>query len=262
MVRLSNHLFDLKSNSKKALVLFVTAGDQPISQLGEILKVLTDAGADVIEVGLPFSDPFGEGVTIQRSSKRSLDQGTTTQKVLDSLASIQLPIPIVTMGYYNPVLRFGLEKFASRLAEVGCGGSIISDLIPNEAHEWIAATEHFGIETIFLAAPTSTEERISQVCKYSSGFVYAVSRTGVTGASQEVPAEVRDIIAKIRLQTEKSICVGFGISRPSQVAMVCESADGAVVGSALVELLHTEWDNGRGSQKIHDYVKSLKSAIS
>ena len=259
-MKLAERFESLKKKGEKALVLFITAGDQPLDQLSSILDALIEGGADVIEVGLPFSDPFGEGVTIQGSSFRSLERGTTTTAVLDELAKKSYPVPIVTMGYYNPALRYGLSQYADRLADVGACGSILQDLVPEEADEWCAAAEKAGIDTIFLTAPTSTSDRLGLAARRTTGFVYAISRTGVTGAGQEAPPEVKDLVALLRKETDRPICVGFGISKPEHVKRVCEVADGAVVGSALVDLLHTKWRDGAGREEVVAWVKALKAA--
>lgn len=239
-------------------MLFVTAGDQPLEELPELLQLLAEAGADVIEVGIPFSDPFGEGPTIQASSQRSLDQGSNPKVIMNAISKAEVDIPMVTMGYYNPVLRYGLDRFAEASIDAGVTGTIISDLIPDEADAWGEASAARGLETIFLAAPTSTEERIEQVAKRSTGFVYAVSRTGVTGAQSDVPPEVNDLVSKIRSLTDKPICVGFGVSQPEHVRTICKVADGAVVGSALVHMLHENWPANKPA--ISEWVKSLKAA--
>jgi tryptophan synthase alpha chain len=255
------HRFELlKSRGEKGLVLFLTAGDQPLSELADVLQCLADAGADAIEVGIPFSDPFGEGPTIQQSSQRALDRGTSLRHVLDALHRVELPIPLVAMGYYNPILRFGLDAYAREANAARVTGTIISDLVPDEADAWIAAAGPLGHETIFLAAPTSTPQRLDDVCARTSGFVYAVSRTGVTGAENAVPPQVAELVAAIQSRTQKPVCVGFGISRPEHVRMVCEVADGAVVGSALVNLLHDRWDSGRGAAEVAAFVQGLKAA--
>lgn len=251
---------ELRSRNEKALVLFLTAGDQPLDQLPQILLALQEGGADVIEVGIPFSDPFGEGPTIQASSQRSLDRGTTPREILRVLGTISLDIPVVTMGYYNPILRTGLDEFTRLSAEAGVTGTIVSDLIPDESDDWGAACAKNGLETIFLVAPTSTDTRIQSVAKRSTGFVYAVSRTGVTGAENAVPPEIGDLIAKVRALTDKPVCVGFGISSPAHVKLVCQTADGAVVGSALVDRLHRDWKGGAGRESLIQFVRELKDA--
>ena len=260
MTSVSEHLGALRSSGAKALVLFVTAGDQPLEQLADLIGALEEGGADLIEIGIPFSDPFGEGVTIQASSQRSLEHGTTVRGVLAALKTAAPKVPLVTMGYVNPVMRFGFTEYADALADSGVGGSIIQDLVPEEADAWCSAAATSGLETIFLAAPTSTDSRIDAVCLRSTGFVYAVSRTGVTGAGQGAPPEVAELVGNLRKKTKLPVCVGFGISRPEHVKMVCAVADGAVVGSSLVQLLHERWDGGKGRAVIIDYVRGLKAA--
>jgi len=257
---LSDRFRHLKQRNEKALVLFLTAGDQPLSELDDIVGALEEGGADVIEIGIAFSDPFGEGPTIQASSQRALDNGASPRKILRAVAGLNAKIPIVTMGYYNPILRYGLAEFAEESHASGICGTIISDLVPDEAEAWCKASEDAGIDTIFLVAPTSTPARIDEVCARTTGFVYAVSRTGVTGAENQVPTDVRDLVGRIRSKTDKPICVGFGISTPEHVRMVCEVADGAVVGSYVVNKLHDEWKGGAGRAAIVAAVKQLKQA--
>jgi len=260
VISLADKFAQLHAEGGKALVLFFTAGDQPLDQLPDILSALEEGGADVIEVGIPFSDPFGEGPTIQASSQRSLDNGSTPTAILEAIGNAKVNVPIVTMGYYNPVLRTGLDVFAKLSKQAGVSGTIVSDLVPDESYEWCEASRKAGIETIFLAAPTSTPERIEQVANRSTGFVYIVSRTGVTGAENSVPADVNGLVSRVKALTDKPVCVGFGISKPEHVKMVCSIADGAVIGSFLVNLLHNEWDNGNGRATIVDAVRVLKSA--
>ena len=253
---------DLQFRGEKALVCFFTAGDQPLEDLPEIVALLESSGADIIEIGLPFSDPFGEGPTIQDSSQRSLENGASTTKILAAIANCKASIPLVTMGYYNPILRFGLGAFAKRSHEVGATGTIVNDLVPDEAADWDEACKKNGLETIYLVAPTSTDERILQVTSQSTGFVYVVSRTGVTGAESVVPPEVSGLVRKVKDLTNKPVCVGFGISTPAHVNLVCHEADGAVVGSAIVAMLHKHWSKPNERNLISDYVKALKTATS
>lgn len=257
---LSARFADLGARGEKALVLFVTAGDPTLEDLPAILETLVEAGADVVEIGLPFSDPIADGPTIQASSQRALERGATPGKVLEALAAIQSPSPRVLMGYYNPVLRRGLDAFAAAASAAGVSGTIISDLTPEESDPWREASRRHGLDTIFLAAPTSTEERLQRACAKATGFVYAVSRTGVTGAGNQVPADVGALVRRVRAHTGTPVCVGFGISTPDHVRAVCEEADGAVVGSWLVDLLAREWDGGRGRQKVRAAVAALKAA--
>ncbi len=194
-----------------------------MTKLPAIIAALEAGGADLIEIGIPFSDPFGEGPTIQASSQRALDDGATARKILAAISKVDAKVPLVTMGYYNPVLRFGLREFAHASHVAGVSGTIISDLIPDEADDWCAASKESGIDTIFLVAPTSTQQRIDEVCERTSGFVYAVSRTGVTGAENAVPRDVATLVNSIKAKTDKPVCVGFGISTPEHLKMVCRS---------------------------------------
>ncbi len=260
MNTLTQRFEDLSSRGEKALILFFTAGDQPLEQLPQIVDALIEGGADAVEVGIPFSDPFGEGPIIQASSQRSLDRGTTPLAILQQLEKLEVSVPIVTMGYYNPILRMGLEVFAQESVRANCTGTIISDLVPEEADEWCIASTNAGLETVFLVAPTSTQSRIEEVARRTTGFVYVVSRTGVTGTENKVPADVKKLVARVQRLTAKPACVGFGISSPEHVRMVCEASSGAVIGSALVRMLHDQWDDGRGRQRVIDYVRELKAA--
>lgn len=250
----------LNAVGKKALVCFFTAGDQPLQELPDIVALLEASGADIIEIGIPFSDPFGEGPTIQDSSQRALENGATLTKILEAITKCRCAIPLVTMGYFNPILRFGLDQFSKESLKAGVTGTIVSDLVPDEAKDWDVACESNGLETIYLVAPTSTNERIKQVTSQSTGFVYVVSRTGVTGAESEVPVEISGLVRKVKELTTKPVCVGFGISTPEHVRLVCKEADGAVVGSAIVSMLHKHWGHPDERNKISEFVRSLKAA--
>lgn len=262
MGRIAERFAALASRKERALVPFVLAGDPSLEDLPGILDALSTAGADVIEVGIPFSDPIADGPTIQAAGQRALDRGVTPTMVLDTLSrwrSGEGP-PIVLMGYLNPILRMGFDEFATRAAASGCSGTIVSDLTPEESDEWREASRRVGLDTIFLAAPTSTDERLDIVCQNSTGFVYAISRTGVTGAAQAAPPEVSDLVQRIKARTDRAVCVGFGISQPEQVAMVCQAADGAVVGSWLVDRLARDWNCGEGRDRLIEDVRRLKAA--
>jgi len=244
----------------KALVTFVTAGDPPINELPAILQTLEESGADIIEVGLPFSDPIADGPTIQASSQRALDRGITLDAIFEEVTNSNIRVPIVFMGYTNTAMQIGYPEFAERCGKCGASGVILSDMPPEASDEWREAAAANGVETIFLLAPTSTEERIQLAARMSSGFVYCVSRTGVTGAGSEVPTEVSETVRRIKVKTSLPVCVGFGISEPHHVRMVCEVADGAVVGSSIVDLLHQEWNAGAGRKRLSQYIASLKEA--
>ena len=250
----------LRAKSEKALVVFVTAGDPHLSQLPAIIDALQKGGADIIELGIPFSDPIADGPTIQAASQRALDAGATPRGVLESLHECDSKVPIVLMGYYNPVLRYGLSAFADAAHSAGARATIISDLTPEESEEWCEASRDNQLDTIFLAAPTSTEDRLDKVADQSTGFIYAVSRAGVTGASSSVPDSAIQLVHRLKNRTGTPVCVGFGISKPEHVREVCEVADGAVVGSSIVTLIHNLWSEGRGAEFLIEEVRQLKQA--
>lgn len=249
----------VRTTGKKGLAVFFTAGDQPLDQIHDLISAIVDGGADLIEVGIPFSDPYGEGPTIQASSYRSLHAGTTTQKIFDALSQRPIAVPAIAMGYTNQALQMGFDAYAQHLAASGLQGAILSDLVPDEAKTWCEAAEAHGVETVFLAAPTSTESRIQEVTERSTGFIYAVTRTGVTGAENAVPPQAGELVKRIRRQTEKPIYAGFGISTAEQVSQVCAFADGAIVGSRVVQFVHECWQNGKGATAITSEIKRLKS---
>lgn len=251
---------ELRSRGEKALILFVTAGDPRLEDLPAILTALEEGGADLIEVGIPFSDPIADGPTIQAASQRALDQGVTPAAIYGLLASTKVGVPLIAMGYYNSVLRLGLDSAAQTLSHAGFAGTIISDLTPEEADAWKEASVKSGLDTIFLAAPTSTDARLDEVCRRATGFVYSVSRTGVTDAKVSVPPEARNLVTRIKGRTDLPVCVGFGISKPEHVRMVCEVADGAVIGSWLVDLISREWNGGAGREQIVGLIRELKAA--
>lgn len=250
----------LREKNEKALVAYVTAGDPALDQLPAILEALQEGGANLIEIGLPFSDPIADGPTIQASTQRALDRGVTPGAVLEALKNFQPAAPILLMGYYNPLLRIGLPTFAEKAKAAHISGTIISDLTPEESDAWIEASRANNLDNVFLAAPTSTDARLDIVCGRTTGFVYAVSRTGVTGAGSEVPPEVAGLVSRIKNRTDLPVCVGFGISRPEHVRMVCQVADGAIVGSFLVNKLAEEWNGGAGRNEFIQAVRELKNA--
>ncbi|MBS1705875.1 MAG: tryptophan synthase subunit alpha [Armatimonadetes bacterium] len=261
MISLEDRFSQLSALGEKALIPFVTAGDPPLDQLPSILSALCEGGADAIEIGLPFSDPIADGPAIQASSQRALDRGVTPRDVLATISSWSNPgIPLILMGYYNPVLKMTHERFAKSAREAEVSGVIISDLTPEESDAWIQAALAEGLEPIFLTAPTSTDARLDAVVARGKGFIYAISRTGVTGHGSEVPPESRDLVQRIKSRTQLPVCVGFGISQPDHVRMVCQLADGAVVGSVLVNLLAEKWDSGGGRDEVISLIRGLKDA--
>ncbi|MBL8047804.1 MAG: tryptophan synthase subunit alpha [Chthonomonas sp.] len=258
--RLQTTFQQLSASGNRALICFVTAGDPSLEQLPEILDTLTAAGADVIEVGLPFSDPIADGPVIQASSQRALDRGVTTAKILDVLrqGAGRGWAPIILMGYYNPILAGGLDAMGQAIAEAGVCGTLVSDLPPGTAADWVATSERNGLANIFLLAPTSTPQRVDEVCAVASGFVYFVSRTGVTGGGLQLDERVPALIAATKSRTNLPAMIGFGISQPADVAALRDVADGVIVGSSLVKLLA----DGAAMARLKEEVSNLKAASS
>lgn len=263
MSRLSERFAALKARGEKALVCFVTAGDPSCQQTVEIVTALAEAGVDAVEIGFPFSDPLADGPSIQASSQRALDGGMTVAKGLECLAAVRRnapDLPMIVMTYYNPILRYGLERYAADAKAAGADAHIVTDLTPEEAEEWKRISAANDMDTIFLLAPTSTPHRIEIVSQLSSGFIYCVSRTGVTGARQDIPAELTEVVTRIKSQTNLPVCVGFGISKPEHVRRITAFADGVVVGSALVDLIHKHRDNPNLAEIVRTCATELKSA--
>jgi tryptophan synthase alpha chain len=260
MTALASRLQALRARGEKALIPFVTAGDPALEDLPAILGALAEAGADAIEVGVPFSDPIADGPAIQASSQRALERGTTPPGVLGALRGWSGGVPLVLMGYLNPVLRMGMGAFAEAAREAGVSGTILCDLIPEEADGWIAACRASGLDTIFLASPLSSGARLEAIARASSGFVYALTRTGVTGPAGGDGSGAAGLVRRLREVTSLPVCAGFGIGRPEQVRAACEVADGAIVGSWLVDLLARTWDGGAGRAGIVAAVAGMKAA--
>jgi tryptophan synthase alpha chain len=229
----------LRFQKRPSLVAYVTCGDPDLTTSREVILAAAEAGAEVIELGVPFSDPVADGPVIQRASERALRQGVTLAKVLDMAREVrkQSSVGLLIFSYLNPILRFGLERFCEQAAEAGVDGALITDLPAEESSEYIRLMRRHHLATVFLAAPTSTDERLRQIGKASTGFVYAVSRTGVTGARQQLSEDARTLVTRIRRFTGLPVAVGFGISTPGQVSEAGEFADAVVVGSAIVETI-------------------------
>lgn len=234
--RISRRFDSLRESGELGIVAYITAGDPTRRATHNFVLALAEAGADVIELGIPFSDPLADGPTIQRASERALKDHTTLAQVIDLVREIRKSseVPIVLFSYYNPILQMGLEKFASSAASAGADGVLITDLTPEESDDYhrILAAHH--LDTIFLGAPTSTDERLAKIAAVSSGFLYLISRTGVTGAKDALPDDLPALLRRARKVTQLPIAVGFGISLPGHVSVLGGLADAAVVGSALV----------------------------
>ncbi len=263
MNRIEKCFEDLNARGDKALVCFLTCGDPDFSTTTKLVAEIARSGADIIELGVPFSDPMADGPSIQASSCRALDHGATVKGVLNNIKEIRTgcDVPIVLMTYFNPVNKYGLERFANDAAQAGADGVILTDLPPEEAGEWKKAAESAGLSTIFLLAPTSTKDRIELVSKMGSGFTYCVSRTGVTGARNDMPAELESLVNTIKASTKLPVVVGFGISTPEHVKFVTRFADGAVIGSALVNIIASHNEYNDLAQSAGEFVKSLKAAV-
>ncbi|MCW3097039.1 MAG: tryptophan synthase, alpha chain [Chthonomonadaceae bacterium] len=253
----------LRARGEKALICFVTAGDPDAATTVRVVKALAEAGVDAVEIGLPFSDPLADGPSIQASSQRSLDAGMTTAKALDMVAEIRAAcptLPLILMTYFNPIRYYGLERYAQDAKAKGADAHIVTDLTPEEAGDWKRISVANGLDTVFLLAPTSTPIRIEVVSALSTGFVYCVSRTGVTGARQDIPAELTEVVGRIKAHTSAPVCVGFGVSSPEHVRHICAFADGVVVGSALVNLIHDHRNDPDLATQVYDFASTLKSA--
>jgi tryptophan synthase alpha chain len=254
---------NLRSNGKKALVCFITSGDPDFETTAKLVKAIADAGADIVELGIPFSDPLADGPSIQASSFRALQAGATVKGVLDNIRSIRrnTDVPIVLMTYYNPVHKYGVKEFAQDAADAGVDGVIMTDLPPEESGEWKPAADAAGLATIQLIAPTSTKDRIRLGTKVASGFIYCVSRTGVTGVRDDLPTELKDLVTTIKEFSDLPVVVGFGISKPEHVRQVTSFADGVVVGSALVNIVANHAGSGDLLlERSAEFVRSLKEA--
>jgi tryptophan synthase alpha chain len=262
MSRLADTFARLRKDDRPGLVTYTTAGDPDLPRSAEILKALSRAGADVLEVGVPFSDPLADGPVIQRATERALAAGGSLRASLDLIASVRAAIaaPVVIFSYANPIVRMGLDAFAARAAAVGVDGVLALDLPVEEADEFRNALSRVGIDTIFLLSPTTTDERIRKAAALGSGFLYGISRLGVTGARAQVAAGAADMVQHIRAITNMPLALGFGISRPEHVTEVGAYADAAVVGSALVALIAEASGSPELIARVEEYVRSLKAA--
>lgn len=239
MSRIHQKFQQLNTDGRKGFIPFVTAGDPDLATSLSIVLKLAELGADVIELGIPFSDPMADGPTIQRSSQRALDNGTTLAEVLHLALMVRqrCDVPIVLFSYYNPILRFGIEDFVKSAVHSGIDGVLLTDVIEGEAARISAKFAANGIDLISLIAPTTTEDRLKAICEHAHGFVYAVSRAGVTGAQESTSGAAETLVNRARQFTDLPIAVGFGISTAAQVADVWAYADAAVVGSAIVSVI-------------------------
>ena len=262
MPRIAERFERMRRQGRAGLVTYTTAGDPDLPVSAEILRALDRAGADVLEVGVPFSDPLADGPVIQRATERALASGTSLRRVLTMVASIRAGVtaPIVLFSYVNPIARMGFETFAAAAAAAGVDGVLTLDLPIEEAGEFRGILDRSGLDTIFLLSPTTTDARIRKAAELGRGFLYGISRLGVTGARDRVAAGAEAMVGRIRAHTSLPIALGFGISTPAHVAEVGAYADAAVVGSALVALIAEASGSPRLIERVEEYVRDLKSA--
>ena len=259
MSRIEKRLVSLNGN--KALVAFYTAGDPDLSASKDIFAVIEKNGADIIEIGVPFSDPLADGPTIQASSHRSLQKGTTLKKIIQLVADIRKTseLPIILMTSFNPVFVYGKKEFVADAVKAGVDGMIIPDLPPEEAEEFLGIAE--GLDMVFLLAPTSTPARIQQVGKVSKGFIYYISLTGTTGTKEALSAGLKKKVNEIKKSVSLPVLVGFGVSGPEQAKQAAEASDGVIIGSAIVKIIAEHSDPAERDRKLADFLASIKKAI-
>jgi tryptophan synthase alpha chain len=271
--RISRRFAELQARGEMGIIPYITAGDPSLEASLEFVRALAEAGADVIELGVPFSDPLADGPTIQRASERALKSGTTLGGVLElvrrirKLNSAAADVPIVLFSYYNPILQMGLERFAEAASEAGADGVLATDLTPEESAEYRKILHARNLDTIFLGAPTSTDDRLRQIANASTGFLYLISRTGVTGAKDSLPDDLPSLLRRVRGVTQLPIAVGFGISQPGHVSLLGGLADAAVIGSSLVSEIenatargHSAAEIGRATETLGAKIQLLKQA--
>lgn len=263
MSRIAETFAHLKREERKGFIPFITAGDPDLQTSKELIVELSRAGATLIELGIPFSDPMADGLVIQRASERALRHGFGIDEVLQvvSDARKETDVPIILFSYFNPLLQFGLETLAREAKAAGVDGVLVTDLVPEEAGEFASVLKANDLDMIFLVAPTSTDERLKMVAGRASGFIYAVSRAGVTGQREEMSAEAEKLVTRVRRFSDLPIAVGFGISTPEHVRDVWRYADAAVVGSTIVGLIERSQDSPDLVRRVADFAKQLTSGI-
>jgi tryptophan synthase alpha chain len=260
MTRIGALFGSLEKKGQKGLIAYITAGDPQPERTPGLVEALERGGADLIELGVPFSDPIADGPVIQRASERALRVGTSLRGVLEIAREIRRrsEVPLLLFTYLNPVLRYGFEKLAGDAAQVGIDGCLLTDASVEEAGEYVRVMRGAGLDTVFLAAPTSSQRRLELVAEYSSGFVYLVSRTGVTGERDSLSASVQPLIRTMRAVTKLPLAVGFGVSRPEHVAELGQQVEAVVVGSAIVHLIERNLDNPSLEIQLESFARELK----
>lgn len=263
MNRIDRKFNELRAARKKAFIAFITAGDPSLKATEELVPALEKAGADIIELGVPFSDPLADGATIQAASYRALKLGVTVRKILTAVKNIRkvCDVPIALMTYYNPIHHFGVSKFVRAAKEAGVDGVIIPDLPVDEASELRREAKACGLAVIFFLSPTTSRDRIQGIVKAATGFIYFVSIAGVTGARSIIPGDIKAKICLAKTLTRKPVCVGFGISTPAQVRALGQAADGVIVGSAIVREIEKNAGRPDMAQRVAAFMKKLAAAI-
>ncbi|HNX90720.1 MAG TPA: tryptophan synthase subunit alpha [Candidatus Omnitrophota bacterium] len=264
MNRISDTFEKLKREKKKAFIVYITAGDPSLKTTAELVKELERSGADIVELGIPFSDPMADGPTIQRAVQRSLNAGCTVKGVFDMVRNLrkEVNIPLVFMTYYNIVFNYGVKKFVSDAKLAGVDGIIVPDLPMEESDELAEAGKGKDFSVILLAAPTTSRERFKQIAKKTTGFIYYVSLAGVTGARKVVPTSVAGTVKKLQKLTDKPVCVGFGVSDPSQAKTLSAAASGVIVGSAVINVIEKySADKGKMIKAVGKFASGIASAV-
>ncbi len=261
MSRIEQRFTALRQAGRTGLVTYITAGDPDLARSAEIIKRLDTAGADLLEIGVPFSDPLADGPVIQRATERALAAGVTLAQVLGMLKTLRPAIsaPVVIFSYANPILRMGLDQFVTEAKAAGVDGVLTLDMPPEEGELFRTAFTSAGIDTIFLLSPTTTVERIRRAAALGSGFLYGISRLGVTGMRDTVDASARELASRVKAQTPMPLALGFGISRPEHVRAIGQCADAAVVGSALVNVIAEHGQSPALMDEVERYVRWLRS---
>lgn len=262
MSRIAAQFARCKERGENALWVYFTCGDPDLATTEALVLAAARAGADGVELGVPFSDPVADGPIIQRASERALRAGTTLEQILGLVTRLgrQTEIPLLLFSYYNPILQRGLESFAKAARAAGVDGVLVVDLTPEEADGFVKTMRVAGLDTVFLAAPTSTDERLQKIAASSSGFIYVVSRTGVTGPRESLSEEIRAVVGRVRRVSGLPVAVGFGISRSEHVRELAGVADGVVVGSAVVELISRDENSSARIAAVEDFIQKLKAA--
>jgi tryptophan synthase alpha chain len=253
---------ELKSREAKAFIPFIVAGDPDLETTLRIIPELERAGSNIIELGIPFSDPVADGPTIQRASSRALRHRYRLSDYLNAVKALrrETEVPILLFSYFNPIFQYGLESLTHDAQVAGVDGILITDMIPEESQQYCASMEQNDLDCVFLATPTSSDERIASIAACSRGFLYVVSRTGVTGAQQSLSGEIAPTVQRVRRHTSLPVAVGFGISKPEQVRAVWEISDGAVVGSAIVSVMESATDPEEIPSRVGSFCRHLTGA--